>query len=70
MECYQDAINRTSKEHAPWFVIPADNKRAARVIVANILLESMQQYTNIKEPELDTETQAKLKQYLEELNNE
>ncbi len=70
MEYYQDAINRTSKDHAPWYMIPADNKPAARVIVANILLEAMQEYTNIKEPELDPKIQGKLKEYLKELNNE
>ena len=24
MEAYEEAINETSKEHAPWFVVPAD----------------------------------------------
>lgn len=70
MECYEDAINRTSKPHAPWFVIPADNKRAARVIVASILLEAMEAYTNIQEPELDPEIKEKLHEYIKELNNE
>jgi PPK2 family polyphosphate:nucleotide phosphotransferase len=70
MECYQDAINRTSKKNAPWFVIPADSKPAARLIVAKILLEAMQEYTNIKEPALDPKIQAKLAEYIQELNNE
>ena len=26
MEAYEEAINETSKEHAPWFVVPADKK--------------------------------------------
>ena len=43
-KCYEDAINRTSKPHAPWFVIPADNKPAARLMVATILLETLEQY--------------------------
>ena len=25
--CYQEAINKTSKTHAPWYIIPADNKK-------------------------------------------
>lgn len=70
MEYYQDAINRTSKSHAPWYVVPADNKPAARLTVATILLEAMKEYTNIKEPELDPKIQAKLSEYLDELNNE
>ena len=27
-KCYEEAINKTSKPHAPWYIIPADNKKA------------------------------------------
>jgi len=67
---YEDAINRTSKPHAPWYVIPADNKPAARLAVASILLESLQQYEDIQEPELDSKTQVNIELYKEQLNNE
>jgi len=67
---YEDAINRTSKPHAPWYVIPADNKPSARLAVASILLESLQQYEDIEEPELDSKTQANIELYKEQLNNE
>jgi len=70
MECYEDAINRTSKDHAPWYNIPADNKPAARLAVATILLETLKQYTDIEEPELDAKTKANLEIYKKELNNE
>jgi len=70
MECYEDAINRTSKPHAPWYNIPADNKPAARLAVATILLETLKQYTDIEEPELDDKTKANLELYKQELNNE
>lgn len=69
-ECYEDAINRTSKSYAPWFVIPADNKKAARVIAASILLEELKKYTDIVEPELDDEIKANLEIYKEQLENE
>ncbi len=68
--CYEEAISRTTKAHAPWFVIPADNKRAARVIVASILLEELKKYTDIKEPELDAEIKANLEIYRSELEKE
>lgn len=61
--CYQDAIRKTSKEHAPWYVIPADNKQAARVIVASILLQCMKEYNDIREPELSKEIKSNLKEY-------
>ncbi|MBX2963341.1 MAG: polyphosphate kinase 2 family protein [Cyclobacteriaceae bacterium] len=31
---YEEAITKTSKEHAPWFIIPADNKWYARLAIA------------------------------------
>ncbi|NNE02103.1 MAG: polyphosphate kinase 2 family protein [Eudoraea sp.] len=69
-ECYEEAINRTSHPHAPWYIIPADNKRASRVLVATILLEVLSNYKDIKEPELDDEIKANIELYKEQLNNE
>ncbi|WP_035336194.1 MULTISPECIES: PPK2 family polyphosphate kinase [unclassified Dokdonia] len=69
-EYYEDAINRTSTEKAPWYVIPADNKPAARLAVATILLETLSQYDDIQEPELDDKTKANLADYKEQLSNE
>ncbi|MCK0190189.1 PPK2 family polyphosphate kinase [Arenibacter sp. F20364] len=68
--CYEEAINRTSKSHAPWFVIPADNKKAARVIVASILHEELKKYKDIREPELDDKIKANLEEYKKQLENE
>ncbi|WP_309640453.1 PPK2 family polyphosphate kinase [Flavobacterium sp.] len=51
--CYETAINSTSKPHAPWYVIPADDKEMARYIVAKIIWEEMQKHSDIQEPELD-----------------
>ena len=68
--CYEEAINNTSKEHAPWFTIPADNKKAARVIVAKILLERLKKYKDIKEPVLEDEIMANLEDYENQLRSE
>ncbi|MBD3862551.1 PPK2 family polyphosphate kinase [Olleya marilimosa] len=70
MDCYQDAINRTSKDNAPWYNIPADDKPTARLIVAQILYDTLKQYSDIKEPDLDDKTKANLHLYREQLNNE
>lgn len=69
-ECYEEALNKTSKEHAPWYIIPADNKRAARVVVASILLEALKKYKDIQEPELDAEIKANLETFKQELEKE
>ncbi|MCA0931809.1 polyphosphate kinase 2 family protein [Lutimonas saemankumensis] len=67
---YEDAINRTSTSHAPWFTIPADNKPSARYIVASILYQALKGYSDIKEPPLDDDIRARLEEYKAELNNE
>ncbi|WP_282144461.1 PPK2 family polyphosphate kinase [Cellulophaga baltica] len=69
-ECYEDAINKTSKPHAPWFVIPADNKKAARLIVAETMLQELKKYKDIKEPELDDKIKANLEDYKNQLEKE
>lgn len=35
---YEEMIGRTATEHAPWYVIPADQKWVARVLVSEVLL--------------------------------
>jgi PPK2 family polyphosphate:nucleotide phosphotransferase len=70
MTCYEDAINRTSKPHAPWYIIPADDKPTARYLVAKILHDSLTQLEDVVEPELDSEIKAEIDSYKAELNNE
>ncbi|MFD2565325.1 PPK2 family polyphosphate kinase [Aquimarina rubra] len=68
--CYQDAINKTSLPHAPWYIIPADNKPAARYIVAKTLYDTLKEYDDIREPELDEETKSNIELYKQQLENE
>lgn len=68
--CYEEAIRNTTKEYAPWFVLPADNKKAARLIFATILLQSLKKYKDIKEPSLDDKIMANLEDYEKELQIE
>ena len=67
--CYEDAINKTSKENAPWFIIPADDKPTARLIVASILLEELEKY-NFQEPKLAPKVLAQIDEFKAELKNE
>jgi len=68
-ECYEDAINRTSTDYAPWYIIPADDKPTARLIVATTILEAFKEY-NFKEPSLDKKILEKIDEFKEQLNNE
>ncbi|MCB0426430.1 MAG: polyphosphate kinase 2 family protein [Mangrovimonas sp.] len=69
-DCYEDMLNKTSKFHAPWYNIPADDKATARYIVAKILYDTLKEYKDIKEPELDDEIKANLELYKQQLENE
>ena len=67
--CYEDLLNRTSKENAPWFIIPADDKPSARLILADIVLEELEKY-NFKEPTLPAKIQDQVAEFKTQLNNE
>lgn len=68
--CYEDAINRTSKPHAPWYTIPADDKPTARYIVAKILYDTLIQFKDIVEPELEEDIQNHIGDYIKQLESE
>ena len=41
MEAYDDAITATSTEWAPWYVIPADNKRVMQAMAVSVIVETI-----------------------------
>ncbi|MBI5760610.1 MAG: polyphosphate kinase 2 family protein [Planctomycetales bacterium] len=59
MDAYQDAINATSTEWAPWYVIPADHKWATRAVVADILTSTIRDL-DARYPTLSDKQQAAL----------
>lgn len=67
---YGEAINNTSTEKAPWYIIPADDKATARYVVATILCEELKKYEEIREPELDQDVKNNLAAYREQLKKE
>ncbi|MFZ0517234.1 MAG: polyphosphate kinase 2 family protein, partial [Acidobacteriaceae bacterium] len=40
-DAYEDCLHATSTRHAPWYVVPADDKENARIIVSRILLNTL-----------------------------
>ncbi len=70
MDCYEEAIQQTSKPRAPWHIIPADNKDVARYVVAKIILEKLSQYKDMDYPTLDESIQEQLKHYRKELEKD
>jgi PPK2 family polyphosphate:nucleotide phosphotransferase len=43
MDAYEDAIRHTSTRHAPWYVVPADSKPFGRLIIAEAIVEAMEE---------------------------
>lgn len=41
MKAYGEMLGATSSEHAPWYAVPADDKRNARLIVSQVILETL-----------------------------
>ena len=70
MKYYEEAITKTVADHAPWYIIPADEKEMARYIVAKIVLEELQKYNDMQEPELDEKVKANISEYRNLLENE
>ncbi|MFL9843702.1 PPK2 family polyphosphate kinase [Flavobacterium rhizosphaerae] len=66
---YGEAINNTSKDNAPWYAIPADDKKTARLIVATILLEELQKY-NFHEPDVNDEVAENIRAYKKALRDQ
>jgi PPK2 family polyphosphate:nucleotide phosphotransferase len=55
-EAYEDVLSKTSTEHAPWYVIPANAKWYRDYLVASLLLDAMEELTmKYPEPDLSAE---------------
>lgn len=49
---YEEALARTSTEHAPWYVVPADRKWYRNLVIGTILVEALEGL-GIREPEAE-----------------
>jgi PPK2 family polyphosphate:nucleotide phosphotransferase len=52
MDAYEDMIQNTASEHAPWYVVPADNKWFTRMVVSAAIIERMESL-ELKFPKVD-----------------
>jgi len=59
MSAYEDMIRNTSTKHAPWYVVPADHKWFTRLVVAETLIEAMENL-DLSFPKIDTAKRKEL----------
>ncbi|MEZ5536800.1 MAG: polyphosphate kinase 2 family protein [Thiolinea sp.] len=69
MQAYAEALNATSRDYAPWYAIPADNKLYMRVAVAEIIVQTLESL-NLDYPQVSQEDQARFQEARELLENE
>ena len=66
--CTAKVISATTKNYAPWYVVPADNKWYTRYVVAQIVLKSLREI-NPDFPKLSAEVESQLEQFRKILKN-
>jgi len=58
-EAYEEMIRQTATKHAPWYVVPADNKWFTRLVVAGAILETLNDL-NLTFPDMEKSKKKEL----------
>ena len=69
MSAYEEMIAHTATGDAPWYVVPADNKWFTRLVVAEVIVETMDQL-KLSYPKVDAAQRKEMKAALAELRRE
>ncbi len=68
-EAYEEMVQKTATKHAPWYVVPADNKWFARLIVGSAIVEALSDL-DLKFPDVDKRKKKELDGIREALEEE
>jgi len=68
-EAYEDMIRHTASDHAPWYVVPADNKWFSRLLVSQAVVDALDGM-NLKYPKVSGAEQAALAEARKQLETE
>jgi PPK2 family polyphosphate:nucleotide phosphotransferase len=66
MKAYEACLSATSTRHAPWYVVPADDKDNARLIVSQIVLDALDEL-KMTYPKIDAKRRRELKAIRQQL---
>ncbi|MEO8210909.1 MAG: polyphosphate kinase 2 family protein [bacterium] len=66
MDAYEDMIKNTSTEKSPWYVVPADNKSHARIIIASAIIHALDRM-ELEYPKVSKEKLVELQAIKKEL---
>jgi PPK2 family polyphosphate:nucleotide phosphotransferase len=65
-EAYEEMIQNTASKHAPWYVVPADNKWFTRLIIASAIVEALHDL-DLSLPDVDKKKKKELAEIKESL---
>ena len=68
-DVYEDMIRHTASEHAPWYVVPSDNKWFTRLVVAQAVVDTLKRM-DLKYPKMSGPEKTALAQARTQLENE
>ncbi|MBS0643659.1 MAG: polyphosphate kinase 2 family protein [Proteobacteria bacterium] len=60
MRAYEQCLGATSTHHAPWYIVPADDKRDARLIISQVIVETLERL-QMAYPAVSAERRKELK---------
>jgi len=69
MKAYEDAIENTSTEKSPWYIVPADKKWFTRLAVSEIIIKTLESL-DLKYPVVSEEQKAELEEAKKILESE
>jgi len=69
MQAYELCLNATSTKSAPWYVVPADDKKNARLIISRIILDTFRSL-KMKFPEVGAKREQELLSIREQLKKQ
>ncbi|WP_025764356.1 PPK2 family polyphosphate kinase [Dyadobacter tibetensis] len=69
MEAYETCINETATEKAPWYVVPADDKKNMRLTVAKIICEELHQL-KMQYPAVSKERAEELQRFIKVIEDQ
>jgi PPK2 family polyphosphate:nucleotide phosphotransferase len=68
-EAYEEMIQHTASAHAPWYVVPADNKWFTRIVVAQAVVDALKGM-DLKYPKVSSAERTALAKARQQLENE
>jgi PPK2 family polyphosphate:nucleotide phosphotransferase len=66
MKAYEECISATSTHHAPWYVVPADGKKNTRLIISQVIVDTLKSL-NLSYPKSDKARSKELQSLRQQL---